>query len=227
MLRSRDAAGIATRVLERGWTTVTDPVTFDYNGQILTNVILRGPDGVSFGVYERVAPPLTGWDHIKTVSQPFNAMQIVRSRDATRAFHRDVLGFGAFVDDDLAPRTPQESNFGIPRNLTPQVTTRAAIMHPKGRKDAKERDNGRVELIQWDGLEGRDLAQRAVMPNLGIMILRWPATDASAFAADLSARGVPFHRPPATVRIAPYGKVTMFALTTPDGTIYEIFSPIA
>ena len=224
MVRSRDAAGVARAVLDRGWTTVTEPATFDYNGQMLTNVILRGPDGVCFGVYERVKPLLPGWSHIKRISQPFNAMQMVRSRDVTRDFHRDVLGFGAYVDDDTRPATPQPSNFGIPRNITTQIVTRAAIMHPQAQQGVAERSNGRVELIQWDGLEGQDMASRAVMPNLGIMILRWPTPDASALAAVLTGRGATLYRAPASVTIAPYGTVTVFAVRTPDGVIYEFFT---
>ena len=57
MVRSRDATGFAEHMMDRGWTAVTDAVTFDYNGQVLTNVILRGPDGICLGVYQRVDPP--------------------------------------------------------------------------------------------------------------------------------------------------------------------------
>jgi hypothetical protein len=227
MVRAREILAVADGLLDRGWTMVADPVTFDYNGQILTNVILRGPDGVSFGVYERVRPPLAGWPHVKRLSQPFNAMQIVKSRDATRDWHRDVLGFGAFVDNDARNAEPKESNFGFPINLTTQYVTKAAIMHPNGRPDAKERDNGRVELIEWHGFTGRDLSARAVPPNLGILMLRWPVADARAEAVRISKLGVPYHRPLATVECAPYGKIDVFSLRTPDGVIYELFGPKA
>jgi catechol 2,3-dioxygenase-like lactoylglutathione lyase family enzyme len=224
MLRARDIQAVTTGMLKRGWTLTTDPVTFDYNGQLLTNVILRGPDGVGFGVYERVKPALEGWPHVKRLSQPFNCMQIVQNRDATRDFHRDVLGFGAFVDDDTRNAQPVDSNFGFPRNLTTQYTTKAAIMHPRGKAGAKERDNGRVELIQWDGFSGRDLSARAVAPNLGNLMLRWAVADAPRRAADIAAKGVPLYRPVTKVDANPYGPVQAFAVRTPDGVIYELFS---
>jgi hypothetical protein len=225
MLRARDLAGVTDGLLARGWTTITDPVTFDYNGQVLTNVILRGPDGVCFGVYERVKPPLAGWTHVTRVSQPFNCMQIVRSRDATRDFHRDVLGFGAFVDDDTRNAAPVDSNFGFPRNLTTQYVTKAAIMHPRAVRGARERDNGRVELIEWQGFEGRDLAERAVAPHLGAVMLRWPVSDAPRRAQEIAAKGVALHRPPRALTVNPYGRIDAFSLRTPDGVIYELFSP--
>ena len=202
---------------------LTDALTFDYNGQLLTNVILRGPDGICLGVYERVEPPLSGWPHIKRISQPFNAMQMVRSRDAARDFFRAALGFGAFVDADMTQDAPKDSNFGIPRNITTRVTTRAAIMHPNGRPDAAERDNGRVELIQWDGLQGRDLAQRAAPPNLGHLALRFPCQDVSAKGAALKAGGFDLFAEPAAVQMPPYGKVMSLILRTPDGVLIELF----
>jgi hypothetical protein len=225
MLRARDIAGVTNGLLARGWTMITDPVTFDYNGQILTNVIMRGPDGVCFGIYERVKPPLAGWPHVKRLSQPFNCMQIVRSRDATRDFHRDVLGFGAFVDDDTRNAAPVDSNFGFPKNLTTQYVTKAAIMHPRGVRGAQERDNGRVELIEWHGFDGRDLSDRAVPPNLGHLMLRWAVSDAPARAREIAAWGVALHRPLGAVNLNPYGAIDVFSVRTPDGVIYELFSP--
>ncbi len=224
MLRARNLVTVKDSLLDRGFTMVADPVTFDYNGQILTNIIFRGPDGVSFGVYERVNPPLTGWGHVRRFSQPFNCMQIVRNRDATRNFHRDVLGFGAFVDNDARNPTPSDSNFGFPKNLTTQYTTKAAIMHPRGKLDAKERDNGRVELIEWDGFEGRDLSARAVAPNLGALMLRWCVADAAAACQAIAAKGIEIYRPATMVIVEPYGTLTTFSIRTPDGVIYELIS---
>lgn len=224
MVRTRNMTALVNALLDRGWSLVTDPLTFDYNGQILTNAIFRGPDGVCFGTYERVKPVLDGWPHMRQLSQPFNAMQMVRSRDATRDFHRDVLGFGSFVDDDTRKTTPEESNFGFPINLTTAYTTRAAIMHPRGRKGVKDRDNGRVELIEWDGFDGRDLSAHAVLPNLGIVMLRWAVDDAAALAARVAAKGVAIFRPVANFDTAPYGALTTFSIRTPDGVVYEFLS---
>jgi catechol 2,3-dioxygenase-like lactoylglutathione lyase family enzyme len=224
MLRARNLMTVKDGLLNRGFTMVADPVTFDYNGQILTNIIFRGPDGIGFGVYERVKPPLAGWGHVRRFSQPFNCMQIVRSRDATRDFHRDVLGFGAFVDNDSRNAAPTDSNFGFPKNLTTQYTTKAAIMHPRGRLNAQERDNGRVELIEWDGFDGRDVSDLAVAPNLGALMLRWAVPDAAASCKAIAAKGVAIYRPAAMVNVEPYGTLTTFSVRTPDGVIYEFMS---
>lgn len=225
MVRSKNLSAVFKTALECGWTAVADPVSFEYNGRILANVILRGPDGISFGMYERVEPPLEGWDHITRMSQPFNCMQIVRNRGATRDFHRDALGFVAFVDNDTRNEKPMDSNFGIPRNLTTEVETKAAIMHPRGVPNAIDRENGRVELIEWNGLEGRDLADRATPPNLGHVGLRWAVADVSAAAKRITDAGYSLESPVQSAHFQPYGDVKMCSVRTPDGVLYDLFQP--
>ncbi len=225
MVRSKDLHAVFEAAMAEGWTAVADPIQLEYNGMTLANVILRGPDGISFGMYERVDPPLQGWDHIKRMSQPFNCMQIVRSRDATRDFHRNALGFEPFVDNENRNTEPKDSNFGFPRNVTTQIETRAAIMHPRGVLGAKERDNGRVELIEWNGLDGRDLSGRALPPNLGHMALRWAVSDLDATAGKIKNAGYDLWSEPAAVTLAPYGEIKVCGVRTPDGVLYELFQP--
>ena len=227
MVRSKNLQAVFDAAMGEGWTAVADPIQLEYNGMILANVILRGPDGISFGMYERVDPPLQGWSHINRMSQPFNCMQIVRSRDATREFHRNALGFEPFVDNENRNAEPKDSNFGFPRNMTTKIETRAAIMHPRGVLGAKERDNGRVELIEWNGLEGRDLSDRAVPPSLGHMALRWAVSDLDAAADRITGAGYGLWSDPTDVTLAPYGNVKMFGVRTPDGVLYEVFTPKA
>ncbi len=226
MVRTKDLKAVFETALNCGWTTIADPVFIDYNGRKLANVILRGPDGVCFGVYERVKPPLEGWNHIKNISQPFNCMQIVRSRDATRDFHHNALGFDAYVDHSSHAAQQRDSQFGHPRNMTTDIETHAAIMHPRGVLGADERENGRVELIQWDGLEGRDLSDRAVPPNLGHMALRWPVSDIEASAERIKTAGYTLYKDIGPAVIEPYGSVSLCGVRTPDGVLYELFQPV-
>ena len=226
MVRSKDLQAVFRTALDFGCTAVADPLSFEYNGLTLANVILRGPDGVSFGMYERVDPPLEGWPHISRMSQPFNCMQIVRSRDITRNFHRDALGFSPFVDNNTRNTEPKDSNFGFPRNLTTEVETKAAIMHPRGIPGAKERENGRVELIEWNGLEVRDLADRAMPPHLGHIGLRWAVSDAHAAAKRITAAGYKLQADVQPINLRPYGDVQMCSVRTPDGVLYELFQTV-
>lgn len=223
MVRALDLDKVFTTALDCGWTSIADPVSFEYGGRVLSNVILRGPDGVCFGAYERVDPPLEGWDHIRMMSQPFNCMQIVRSRDATRDFHRAALGLECYVHASTKSSDQKVSQFGHPRNLTDKIETHVAIMHPRGVLDAPERENGRVELIQWDGIEGRDLADRAMPPNLGHIALRWAVADVDGAAKRIRDAGYALQSEIATATLPPYGDVRLCGVRTPDGVLYELF----
>lgn len=203
------------------WTGYNDPVTLHLGPERrLRNVVLRGPDGINFGVYERVVPGLDGWPNIKKMSRPFNAMQIVKDRDATVAFYTDVLGYESAMIGNSPASHVESNNFGLPANLVTSTALKSAIMHPVGG------ETGRIEFVEWDGLEGRDLSARAVPPNLGILTLRFPVSDAVARAQEIEARGGSLRAQPTIVSLPPYGDVTLFSVTTPDGVFLEFFQPL-
>lgn len=203
------------------WTGYNDPVTLHLGPERrLRNVVLRGPDGINFGVYERVVPGLDGWPNIKKMSRPFNSMQIVKDRDATAAFYTDVLGYESAMLGNSPASSVESNNFGLPANLVTSTALKSAIMHPVGG------ETGRVEFVEWDGLEGRDLSARAVPPNLGILTLRFPVSNAVARAREIEDRGGSLRAQPSTVSLPPYGDVTLFSVTTPDGVFLEFFQPL-
>ena len=200
------------------WTGENDPIDlFLGGGRHLRNVVLKGPDGINLGVYERVIPGLDGFPNMKQMSRPFNAMQMVADKTATMAFFTDVLGLTVMVDGD---GVPPANNFAIPDNILPQTRMKSGILHPVGG------ESGRVELIQFGGLEGRRLEDRALPPNLGILGLRFPVEDAEARMAEIAATGWSIWTQPAAFELPPYGRVLLFGVRSPDGVIYEFFSRI-
>lgn len=221
LLRSRGVDKNFADARRYQWTGYNDPVTL-YLGpeRRLRNVVLRGPDSINFGVYERVVPGLPGWANIKKLSRPFNSMQIVKDRDATVAFYEDVLGFVSMSIGNSPAARADANNFGLPMNLVTSTPLKSAIMHPVGG------ETGRVEFVEWDGLEGRDLSARAVAPNLGILTLRFPVSDAAERASDIVEKGGHLMTKPTTVTMPPYGDVSLFSVTTPDGVFLEFFEPL-
>ncbi|MEQ9110596.1 MAG: hypothetical protein RIF37_15535 [Rhodospirillaceae bacterium] len=221
LLRSRGVDQNFADARRYQWTGYNDPVTL-YLGpeRRLRNVVLRGPDGINFGVYERVVPGLDGWPNIKKMSRPFNAMQIVKDRDATVAFYEDILGFVSMSIGNAPAAQADANNFGLPTNLVTSTPLKSAIMHPIGG------ESGRVEFVEWDGLEGRDLTDRAVAPNLGILTLRFPVANAEKRAKNIKDNGGHVSGPPVIVSMPPYGDVKMFSVTTPDGVFLEMFQPL-
>ena len=221
MTRSRDLDGAFARSRALGFSGYSDPTLFDYQGVQLENVVLRGPDGVNIAIYQRNRPNLEGWETIRKLSSPFNAMQMVRSRDASRDFYITALGYGILANADFTDTVAGPNNFAIPSNLVTSIPRRHAIMGigVKGLADAA--GNRQVELMQFVGLEGRDLSERAVFPNLGIVALRFPTEKLDAHVAAARAAG---YRAGTIVSLdlPGWGKVRMCDLRSPDGVISEL-----
>ncbi len=221
LLRSRGVDKNFSDARRYQWTGYNDPVTLFLGPERrLRNVVLRGPDGINFGVYERVVPGLDGWPNLKKMSRPFNSMQIIKDRDATVAFYEGVLGFVSMSIGNSPAAQVEANNFGLPANLVTSTPLKSAIMHPVGG------ESGRVEFVEWDGLDGRDLSDRAIAPNLGILTLRFPVSDAAGRAAEIAEKGGRLMAEPATVTMPPYGDVSLFSVATPDGVFLEFFEPL-
>ncbi len=219
MVRTPDAGGRFASAQNMHWSSYSDPIAVDFGTSELRTVVLRGPDGINFSLYERVRPPLEGFENMRRFSMPFNAMQTVRDVDVAADFYTGVLGFGTWYRGGSAQSEPRVSNFAIPINFTTRIPTKAAILH------RAPGETGRVELIQFDGFEGRDLAARAIPPNLGILSLRFPVENADDFAALVTERSAEIYAGPVCASILPYGLVNIFSVRAPDGVMLEFYSP--
>jgi catechol 2,3-dioxygenase-like lactoylglutathione lyase family enzyme len=222
MSRTNATGAVYRGAQQLGWDAYNDPVELDLRdtGVKLTNVILRGPDGVNISVYERLAPRMPDDSDLQRLRRPFNSMQTVRDIDAARRFYLDVLGFellnsGMFENPVRAP-----NNFGVPANLVVANPMPFAIAGPRRTGPTQ------VELVQLAGVEGRDLAARAVPPNYGIVALRFPVSRLGPIEARLRARGWPIAAGPTSLVLPPYGAVRMLAVQSPDGAWLEFFERV-
>ncbi len=219
MVRTFDLDSALSRTLALGYGAWSEPYRFDFPPVIVRNIVLRGPDGVNLAVYERVNPPLVGWDTITKLSAPFNSMQMVKDRDAARAFYEAALGFEVFGNGDYIDPEPRATNFAVPHNLATEVPRRYGILW------LQKSERGRVEVMAFPGIVGSDFSERAVPPNIGILMLRFPVTDLEARLKAVRAAGIPLWSEPRDLEIPPYGKVRAFAVRSPDGNLAEIFEP--
>ncbi len=199
------------------WQATSDPVEFGFGPFTVKEWLVRGPDGIVFALIERVEPPLEGWPHLKQMSRLFNATQIVTDIDAAREFYIDKLGFSVYLDHEGPSREPGPNVLGLPHNLATEIPRSVTIVHPDGIND------GSVELLKFDGAVGQDFSDRAVPPNLGILMLRFPVVDMSAFAEHVDELGLDVAVPVTTVRVEPYGEIDMIALRGPDGAWLEFY----
>ncbi len=222
MVYADDLDAVWDRARKLGWHGYNEPVTFYSRGVTLKNMVLRGPDGVTYGVYQRVTPPHPYWQGFEALSRPFNAMMMVRDAEGTAEWYKQALGLIAWRESEFTDPAEMSNNFGLPRWATDEVVRRTRILQPP----PLDREFGRVELMEFVGWSSRDLKDRAVPPNLGPLALRYPVSDIDERIAHMESIGTELWTQPAEVTMAPYGKVRTVAVRAPNGVIVEFFEPL-
>ena len=225
MVRTQNIKQVLENANNFGWTSFSEPIYFEHNNHKLSNVIIRGPDGINLGIYERINPRIRNLPKDLIISSPFNCMQIIQNKKVSVNFHQEILGFGTYLNRNSRYITGGKSNFGIPQNLLDSVETKVAIMHPRGKQNKKTRENGRVELVEWGGLTGNNFTNHTHPPNFGLISIRWPISDLNKLVTHIENKKYKIFRKTTNLNLYPYGRVAMFGLKTPDGTLYEFFQP--
>lgn len=207
MLRSKDTGAAYDAAIGMGWWAESEPYRFSFGGSDLVNVVVQGPHGVNYALYERETPPFTAFP-VGPLSQAFNSMRMVKDQAASLSFYRDTLGFGVLFDAPFIDPEARSNNFSVPANLATTLVRRAAVAQP-----VLPGETGRVEVMQFEGFEGRDFSAYASPPNLGIISVRYPARNFEAYREHLEGKGVK------TV----YSSAARFAVRDPDGNLTEFY----
>ncbi|WDA41357.1 VOC family protein [Erythrobacter sp. BLCC-B19] len=217
MLRSENVAAQFDAAIARGWWAESPPYAFRFGGSDLVNVVITGPHGVNYALYQRDAPPFDGFP-VGRLSQAFNAMRMVKDQPAALAFYRDRLGFGVLFDAPFTDPEARPNNFSVPANLATTLVRRAAVAQP-----VLPGETGRVEVMQFEGFAGRDLSQFAAPPNWGILALRYPVADLAGYRAFLAAKGVTPVYEAKGIAITGIGSADIIAVRDPDGNLTEFY----
>ena len=210
LIRTNDIDGVLRRANDLGWGSFNDIDVMTFEAHRNRNVVLRGPDGVCFGLYESANDPAP-----HPFGAPFTAQQMVRAIGPARDFYADLLQWSPWYDGETRLAINQ---FGMPANYKGKVPKKVAIMH------AAPEAFGQVELVQWEVFSGRDLADRAIPPNRGHLALRWPVGDLDAvLGAVRQSHGLVVQTQ--RVDLAPFGPVRLAGIRTPDGALIELLEP--
>jgi catechol 2,3-dioxygenase-like lactoylglutathione lyase family enzyme len=217
--RAADDDVAADALAAAGWPTVRGVHGFEFGELAVREVHHRGPDGLTLSVIEQQRPPLavpaTG------LTPAFNAAMLVRDFDAARRFFVDVLGWRPWLEIDWDGDNPGLALLADPADFAGVRRVRTAIVHPTGE------NTGSVELIAFEGgPAGRDFAERARPPNTGALALRFAVPALDAVLARLAEHGVQPARRPATLDLAPWGRVRLAPVRAPDGAWLEFFEPV-
>ena len=214
---SDDAAATYAELQRHGWTAFHDPADYGFGELKVREVIVLGPDGFVIGLIERQAPPLDWPEGLGPMTRQFNSSQVVRDYEASVAFYRDILGWKPLFEVSTSGEEEPSELLGLPMPQCASVERRVGIWHPDGTND------GSVELIQCEGIRARDFSVSSVAPNIGLLSLRFPVSDATALAEQIVARGGALYTKIMQLEIYPYGHTTMFSVQTPDGAILEFY----
>lgn len=205
---------------EWGWHGYSRPVRFSLDHFTVREVMMQGFGGELIAMIERVHPPLEGWPALKSLSRAFNGFSTVRDIEATELFYKEVLGFSEYLREEGPSAAPGPNLFGLPEDWVGNVPRKLIWLHPRGENE------GSIAVQQFFGVEGTDFSGRAVPPNLGMLMFRFPVTDAEARAREIEARGGSLEYGPLKTTLQPYGAVKMFALRDPNGGWLELFQPL-
>ena len=219
MVRSDNVPELFEQAIGLGWWAESEPVRFSFGQSDLRNVVLTGPHGINLAVYERLSPAFTAFP-VGRISQAFNSMRMVRNRPKARAFYEQKLGFSVLFDSNQEPSEPAPSNFGIPFNYTPQIKRAAVALQPV------PGETGRVEVMQIEGFTGGDVSAHASPPNLGILSVRFPVRDLTAYRAALASKSVTLSYQADAIPVAGLGTVNLLAVRDPDGNITEFYEAV-
>ena len=183
-LRSKDLNAIFKEFQENGWNGVSDPIRYQFGPFDVSEVLMKGPDGIVIAMMERHAPPLEGFPNLKKLSHVFNSSHICKDVDVTLDFFTNKLGWKVYMQAQSTGRNAVENVLGFPYNINPSIELPVYIVHPKGN------NLGSLEFIQVKGLTGKDFGDKAKPPNLGILMYRFPVSNAIAYAEELKTNGV-------------------------------------
>jgi len=213
---ARDTDATFRLAQDLGWSALHDPVDMEFGGRVMRNVVLRGPDGVNFALYQQTTPPLEHKPSFSRASMPFNGQQMVKNVRTSVDFYSSTLGWNAWFDGTIRLNC---NNFGMPSNFVGKIPKKVAILH------ARPEQHGQIELVEWVGFDGDDFSARSLPPNLGIMSLRMPVSDLKTSVDKISQQGGTLFSNPAQVTIMPYGTVQHCSILTPDGALLELLQP--
>ena len=218
MVRMKGLREIYDEAIEMGWWTETPVAKVSFGESLLDVVIFKGPDGVQIQGYERLRPSLPrAFPEFERISQPFNIMQMIKNRENSRKFYVDLLGFDTFFYG--VPFTAKKealTPLGIPLNFTTKTQYRTAIYYPVSG------ELGRVEMIEFMDIKGLDHSEKCHAPNLGLLSIKYPIKNMDQTLKVLNERGnssINVNQ----INLKPYGNISIFSLTSPDGAIIEFY----
>lgn len=203
-----------------GWTGFCDFEEYHFEHFHVSEILMKGSEDMVFALIQRHAPTLEGFPLLKEMSHIFNSSQIVKDIEVAKDFYLNKLGWQIYLESISENSKAGPNVFGIPHNIYPNTKRKIYILSPDGGNE------GSVELVEIEGLTGRDFSQQCAPPNLGILMLKYPVENLKAYSVHLEANGVTINNQAKGIDFAPYGKADVISVQSPDGAWLEFYELI-
>lgn len=205
---------------ENGFHGHSDPILQQMGPFTINEVVMKGHDEIAFALVNRVDPPLPNPTGRKgCISNVYLSALVVKNMAEARDFFVNKLGFTLL--NQVPFKLPGGPNmFGFPESFAEQVTAKLEIIAPTESRDAM------FDLIEFEGVSGRNFADFACPPNRGIMMYRIPLTNIDAYADFIVGNGVNFKIAPTIIDYQPFGRVKIFAVQSSDGVWLEFWERV-
>jgi len=205
-------------VHQLGWFSYGEPIEFSLGAVTVQEALLYGSDRVALALVHRLNPPLTGFpEHQGILGSVYLSMMVAENLPKSIEFFVKTLGFHLHENTSFMLPNDAPNVFRLPWNLAAHHPVRFVTLSPDNTRDTM------LGLFHFEGLQGKNYAERAVPPNTGLLMYRFTVSNIAEYYQTLLARGVQPVSPLTEVVVRPYGKAQAFAVRSPDGVWIEFF----
>ena len=215
MTRSNDLNGAFATATTLGWSVANTPVTLEFGGVVLANVVLRGASGVNIAIYERLQPRMPDEPDLRKLRRPFNSMQVVRDLPRAKSFYVDLLGFSTLASGRFRAPPGSPNNFGIPAPAADRAALDYMILAPATTGSTQ------IEVVSFVGVDSRPRRARD-LEAVGLVALRFPVRSLAELRRRLSLASYPYEN--VTILLPPYGEAPGIRVRSPEGAALEFFT---
>ena len=215
MTRSNDLNGAFAKATALGWSAANAPVSLDFGGVTLANVVLRGASGVNVAIYERLQPRMPDEPDLRQLRRPFNSMQVVRDLPRAKSFYVDLLGFSTIASGRFRAPPGSPNNFGIPASIADGAALDYMILAPATAGPTQ------IEVVSFVGVDSRPRRARD-LEAVGLVALRFPVRSLDELRHRLSLARYPHEN--VTISLPPFGEADGIRVRSPEGAQLEFFN---
>lgn len=229
----RDIEACYRQLTEAGFKAVSEPLLFRLPGPrpvAFQEVHIHAPDGVVVVLVEEVAEESSAGGTVANEKAVADDRRPARSGfeyseartlgivvpDARQAlgFWRDLLGLRVVFDVELGGQE-LEQMLGLPEG----TSFRMVLLRPP-------RGMTRPALLEFHGLEGRDIRRRAKPPHTGLLQISFRVDAQHELYRKLQASDVEILCPPTELQWAPLMSTRVMTALSPEGILLEFLEEL-